>query len=184
MRTFLLLASAVLLIGPAQAASWNVDPAKSKLGFSVLWSKEAFSAAFKKWNATIVFDPADLPHAHVNVTVDLASEASDEPDFDSGLKGAEGFQTSHFPAAHFDTTKITHQSGNTYMATGTLSLRGVTRSIAFPFTLTISGHNAHMIATAHVIRTDFGVGQGNWASADPVAHDVSVNIDLTATQAS
>jgi polyisoprenoid-binding protein YceI len=180
----IVLAVFALVASPAaEAASWNVDYSKSKLGFSVLWSNEPFSAVFKKWNAAIDFDPADVSHAHVTVTVDLGSEASDESDFDSGLKGAQGFQTSRFPTAGFETTSVTHKSGNDFVANGKLSLRGVTRSITLPFTLIVSGANAHMTGTAHVIRTDFGVGQGTWAAPDPASHDVSVNVDLTATRA-
>ena len=182
MRRELLAAMVLLAASPASAAKWDVDYTKSKLGFSVLWSNEPFSAAFKSWNAAIDFDPADAAKAHVAVSIDLASEASDEPDFDSGLKGAEGFQTSRFPTARFETTSIVHKAGNAYLASGTLSLRGMSRSVVLPFTLVISGRSAHMTGTAHVNRSDFGVGQGTWAAADPVAHDVSVTVDLVATE--
>jgi polyisoprenoid-binding protein YceI len=182
MRVLLLGAAALLATQPVNAAAWSVDYAKSKLGFAVLWSKEPFSAQFNKWSAAIDFDPSDIAHAHAAVTIDLASEASDEADFDSGLKGAEGFETSRFPAARFDTTSITHKSGNAYVASGTLNLHGITRSVTLPFTLTISGKSAHMMGTAHVLRTDFSLGQGEWAGTDPVAHDVSITVDLVATR--
>jgi polyisoprenoid-binding protein YceI len=184
MRRWLTLAllSALLVPTPALAAHWNVDYAKSRLGFTVAWSNEPFSAAFKSWKAEINFDPADLQHAGAIVTVDLASEASDEQDFDDGLKGTQGFQTSQFPLARFATKGFVHKSGNNYVATGTLSLRGVSREITLPFTLTIADRTAHMVGTTHVMRTDFGVGQGTWAAPSPVAHDVTVTIDLTAQQ--
>jgi polyisoprenoid-binding protein YceI len=174
--------AAILAATPVFAASWNVDTAKSKLGFTVLWSNEPFSASFRKWKADVAFDPADLAHAHADVTVDLASEASDETDFDEGLKGALGFQVSQFPAAHFVTTGFTHKSGNDYVATGKLSLKGVTRDVTLPFTLTIQGNQAHMKGTATVVRTDYGVGQGMWTAPSPVAHEVTVTIDLFATK--
>ncbi|HTT83595.1 MAG TPA: YceI family protein [Rhizomicrobium sp.] len=167
---------------PAWAAPWNVDYAKSRLGFTVQWSNEPFSAVFRRWNADIDFDPNDLAHAHATVTVDLASEASDEPDFDSGLKGAQGFETAQFPTARFATTNFVRKSANAYEARGTLNIRGITRDITLPFTLAIDGRAAHMIGTAHVLRTDFGLGQGEWAAPAPVAHDVAITIDLFATQ--
>jgi len=167
---------------PVEAAHWNVDYAKSRLGFIVAWSNEPFSAAFKSWQADIDFDPADLAHAHVAVTIDLASVASDEPDFDDGVKGPQGFGTKQFPAARFTVQNTVHKSGDNYVATGTLTIRGITRPVTLPFKLTISGHTAHMTGTASVLRTDFGIGQGTWAAPSPVAHEVSVVIDLTATQ--
>lgn len=177
------LLTSVALAMPATAAEWRVDPAKSHLGFTALWSKEPFSAEFKHWDAEIEFDPANLAHAHAAVTVDLASEKSDEDQFDQGLKGAMGFQVSKFPQAKFVTTGISARGGNRYVAKGTLSLRGMERPVTLPFSLTISGDNAHMTGKAVVMRTDFGVGQGQWAAPDPVALDVTVTIDLTATKA-
>jgi len=168
--------------GPAGAAHWNVDYAKSRLGFSVQWSNEPFSAAFRHWSAEIDFDPADLARAEVSVMIDLASEFSDEPDFDSGLKGAQGFQTSQFPAARFLATNFIRKSAASYEARGTLTIRGISREITLPFSLAIAGRTAHMTGSAHVLRTDFGVGQGMWSSSTPVSHDVSVNIDLFATR--
>lgn len=164
----------------AIAAPWNVDYAKSRLGFTVEWSNEPFSARFRHWTAEIEFDPADLAHAHVTVMVDLASESSDEPDFDSGLKGAQGFETSQFPAARFETTRFARASADSYVADGTLTIRGISRPVTLPFRLSLSGSTAHMVGTAHVLRTDFGLGQGEWAAPIPVAHDVAITVDLTA----
>lgn len=165
---------------PCSAAQWNVDYAKSKLGFTVLWGKEPFSAAFKTWKADIAFDPTDLAHARADVTIDLSSEESDEPDFDSGLKGALGFQVSQYRTSQFATTGFVHKSGDDYVATGHLTIRGTTKTITLPFTLTLDGNHAHMKGAAEVIRTDYGVGSGMWSAPTPVAHNVTVTIDLFA----
>jgi polyisoprenoid-binding protein YceI len=176
------LAAGLLAAAPAQAAQWNVDYSHSKLGFTVVWANEPFSASFKSWKAAIEFDPADLAHARADVTIDIASEASDESDFDSGLQGAEGFAATQFPTAHFVATKFQHGAGNHYTANGTLTLKGITKPVALAFTLAIEGKTVHMTGVAHVTRTDYGVGRGEWAAPTPVAHDVKVNIDLTATR--
>jgi polyisoprenoid-binding protein YceI len=159
-----------------------VDYAKSHLGFQVQWSGEAFNATFKSWKADITFDPADLAHAHAVVTVDLASEASDASDNDEGLKGPEGFRVAKFPSAVFETTGFTSKGGNAYVATGTLSLHGAKRPVTLPFVLTITGNQAHMTGKTAVLRTDFGLGTGDWAGETPIAHQVFITIDLTATK--
>jgi polyisoprenoid-binding protein YceI len=173
---------AALAATPACAAHWTVDAARSHLGFTVQWSNEPFTATFKSWKADIAFDPADLAHSHVVATVDLASEASDTPDNDDGLKGPQGFSVSQFPAARFETTGFVHKSANAYVATGTLSLHGVSRPVALPFTLTIAGTTAHMTGKTTVLRNDFGLGQGEWAAATPIAHEVTIAVDITATK--
>ena len=170
----------VFVASPAAASHWTVDHTKSHLGFVVNWDKEPFSAEFKHWDADIDFDPDDLAHARAVVSVDLASEASDESDFDSGLKGAEGFETSRFPMARFVTKTFTRSAEDRYVAKGTLTIRGILRDISLPFKLALAGRTAHMTGTAHVLRTDFGVGQG--AAATPVSREVTVTIDLTATK--
>jgi len=166
---------------PAHAAHWSVDYAKSKVGFTVAWSNEPFSAVFKSWKGDIAFDPADLGHSRANVSIDLSSETSGDSETDAGIKGAQGFAVAHFPTAQFKTSAITHKSGNAYVAAGTLSIKSIARPVILPFTLTISGATAHMVGIAHVLRTDFGVGTGEWAKPDPVAYDVTINVDLTAT---
>lgn len=181
-RSFILAALAFSALIPANAAKWNVDSSKSRLGFSVLWSGQPFVASFKTWKADIAFDPSDLAHAHAAVTIDLGSETSAAPDNDDGLKGAEGFSIAQFPSARFETTRFMAKGGNNYVASGNLTLHGVTRPVSLPFSLTISGDTAHMAGRVVVLRTDFGLGHGEWASPATIAHEVSITVDLTATK--
>jgi polyisoprenoid-binding protein YceI len=62
-----------------------------------------------------------------------------------------------------------------------LTIRNVSKPLALPFTLTTSGKTAHAVGKVPLIRSAFGVGQGAWATADYVAFEVNVDIDLTAT---
>jgi polyisoprenoid-binding protein YceI len=148
----------------------------------VLWSGQPFEATFKSWKADIQFDPADLVHSHASVTIDLSSETSASPDNDDGLKGAEGFAVTEFPSARFETAGFTAKGGNNYLATGRLTLHGVSKPVALPFALAISGNSARMTGKAVVLRTDFGLGKGEWASAATVAHEVTITVDLMATK--
>lgn len=173
---------AFVALAPASAAQWNVDYSKSRLGFAVQWSGQPFNATFKSWKANISFDPNDLAHANAIVTIDLGSETSIAPDNDDGLKGAEGFAISQFPTARFETTSFEAKSNENYVATGRLSLHGVTKQISLPFRLAIAGTSAHMVAKAVVLRTDFGLGKGEWASPTTIAHEVTITVDLTATK--
>jgi len=184
MKGFILALAAVLAsTTPALAQPhWSVDYAKSKLGFSVQWSGEPFTATFKSWKADIVFDPADLVHSRATVTIDIGSEASDFPENDAGLKGTQGFETSKFPTARFEATKFSHGKGNSYVAEGTLTLHGMTKPVTLPFTLVIAGKTAHMTGRASLLRADFGLANGEFAGETPIGHGVTVNVDLTASR--
>ncbi len=180
-RALVILALFAFTASPASATHWVVDRAKSHLGFTVQWSGEPFVATFKAWSANIDFDPNDLPHSRVVAIIDLTSEASDTPDNDDGLKGPEGFSIAQFPKARFETTGFTQTDGS-YVAMGRLSLHGATRPVSLHFTLRIVGNTAHVVGGARVLRTDFGLGHGEWAAPKPVAHEVNIDLDLTATK--
>ena len=184
MTRLALLAAALLAAAPARAAHWTVDKAKSRLGFTVMWAGQPYKATFKSWKADITFDPADLAHASADVVIDVMSETSGDDETDDGVKGAQGFQATQFATARFTTTGFTHKSGNDYVAAAKLTIRGVTKTVTLPFTLTFAGNSAHMKGTAQISRMDFGVGQGgDFSKPEPVAYQVTVNVELTATKA-
>jgi polyisoprenoid-binding protein YceI len=172
-----------LAASPTSAAHWNVDYGRSRLGFRVSWGEAPYIAQFHSWKADIEFDPADLAHSRAVVDIDVASETSDDNQTDDGVKGAQGFAADRFPTAHFETTGFAHRGGSDYVVTGTVSIKSITRAVTLPFTLTLSGASAHMTGQARLSRADFHVGTGTWAKPDPVAYEVTVNIDLVATKA-
>jgi polyisoprenoid-binding protein YceI len=181
-RIFAVVTLLAFAATPAWAAHWTVDAAKSKLGFTVSWSNEPFVAVFRSWKADIEFDPADLAHSTVLATIDLASEASDSPDNDDGLKGAYGFAVDKFPIARFETAKFARLADGSYAADAKLTIRGITRPLRLPFKLVFDGNRVRMTGKAVLDRTSFGVGQGEWAGPTPVAHAVAVTVDITATK--
>jgi polyisoprenoid-binding protein YceI len=183
-RIIIAAAAATCLASPALAAHWNVDYAKSKLGFAVQWSGQPFGATFKRWTAAIDFDPNDLAHAHVAANIDLASEASDSPDNDDGIKGAGGFQVSQFPTAKFEAASFAHKSGNQYSAKGFLTIKGMKKPVTLNFELQISGDKAHVSGTADAMRLDWGLGEGpEWSGDTPVSRKVGIFVELNASKA-
>jgi polyisoprenoid-binding protein YceI len=176
--------AALLAVSPACATAWNVDHAHSKLGFVVQWSGQPFTATFKTWNAKIDFDPANLAASKADVTIDMTSAVSGEDELDQNLPGAQGFDAAKFPTARFVTKNFRGTGKDRYEAVGDLTIRGTTRPVTLPFSLTMQGDTAHMKGEATIARTDFGVGSGSaWEGETPVAHAVKVTVDLTATKA-
>jgi polyisoprenoid-binding protein YceI len=68
------------------------------------------------------------------------------------------------------------------VAIGDLTIRGKTMPVVIPFTLDIENKTAHMKGEVSLNRTNFGIGQGQWADESTVKHDVKVIIDLKAAQ--
>lgn len=175
------IAAAAATAMPAWAAHWNVEPS-SKLGFSVIWGGEPLTGSFKRWTADIEFDPSDLAHSRVVATIETGSVVTDYPEGDEGLKGNLGFDIGQFPTARFETTGFRRLPDGSFVAGARLTIRGITKPLQLPFKLSVQGNHAHVTGRAGLIRTDFGVGQGEWAAPEPVAHQVTVTLDLSATK--
>jgi polyisoprenoid-binding protein YceI len=189
MNRLLGLAAAIMLVSPAaQAAQWKVDAARSTLGFVVTWDREPFRASFTRWTAAIDFDPADLAHAKADVTIDVASYASEDPENDKYRVGPNGLDVRRFAQARFVSKSFREVSPGRYEATADLTLHGITKEVKLPFALAINGNSAHMTGELTLSRVDFGVGTGatwgiDWSSERTVSHAVKVTVDLVATKA-
>lgn len=171
------------LSGVARAATWVADPASSKIGFSGTQVGERFQGSFRRFTATISFDPARPQAGTAEVTIDIASAATGDTQRDGALPQAEWFDAAKFPRATFRVAGFTPKGGDDYVANGTLTIRGITANVTLPFKLAVNGDTAHATGHADLLRTHFGVGQGDWASADYVALEVGVDIDLVAHKA-
>jgi len=178
--------AAALLVAPliaygstTAAATWKLDPARSRLGFSGVQTGARFQGKFSRFAAAISLDPDHLDTSHIAVTVDLASAATGDQQRDAALPGKEWFDAAQ---AKFETTAIRKKGANVYEAVGNLTLRGVTKPLTLPFTLQINGATAHAVGHAALVRGAFGVGQGPWATGQWVGLDVGVDIDIVATR--
>jgi polyisoprenoid-binding protein YceI len=177
-------ASALLIGGAvsAHAATWTIDTAKSHLGFTGSQSGTPFSGEFGKFSGTIVFDPATPAAGHADVTIAIASAKTGDQQKDGAMPGSDWFAADKFPTAAFKATSFKATGTNTYEADGTLTIRGISKPVALPFTLTITGDTAAAKGKVQLVRTDYGVGQGAWSSAQYVALDVAVSVDIVATK--
>jgi polyisoprenoid-binding protein YceI len=167
-KTLFLAAVLIASAATARAAppTWVVDKAASSIRFSSSYGGQGFSGAFRTWNADIRFDAANLAASSVTVTVDVASAATGDADRDQAL-----------PADAFFAAAL---GGSRYQALGALTLRGVARPLALPFTLAINGAKAHMTAQLAIDRLAFGVGQDAWRKTDVVPASVGLDIQVNA----
>jgi cytochrome b561/polyisoprenoid-binding protein YceI len=169
-------------VSRAEAADWKVDPAKSKLGFQGSLSGQSFEGTFKKWEAEIAFDPAKPAEGHAKVTIDMASAVTGDKQRDAALPDSDWFSVKKFPQAVFEATKFIVKDATHFDAEGSLTIRGNAKPVTMPFTLEIAGDSAHAVGKLDIVRSDFGVGQGEWADGAMVALKVGIFFDLTAAK--
>lgn len=168
----------------AVADTWIVRQSASSLGFHTAWSQGPVDGRFGKWKAAILFGPEALDTSSVDVTIDMASAKTGVDDTESALPGTDWFSVAAHPTATFKASRFRHLGGNRYEASGTLSLRGVSRPLKLPFTLSIAGDVATMTGKATIDRTVFGVGQGEWAATTDLPAAVSVTVAIKADRKS
>ncbi|MGA0602190.1 YceI family protein [Caulobacter sp. KR2-114] len=180
------LAAVVLVPAAAVAApapAWTVDKAASHVTFASSFSGTGFTGGFRRWDAAIRFDPKNLAGSSVTATIDTGSAATGSPDRDQALPTDTFFAAGRFPKASFVATSFKDLGGGRYQAIGTLTIRGVAKPLTLPFTLAITGAQAHMTAAVAVNRLAYGVGQGEWQATEAIPAAVTVSLDLTARRA-
>lgn len=165
-----------------RSGGWVVDKAKSRLEFSGTQTGKEFSGAFSDFDASIVFDPADLSAASIDVVVDTSSAKTGDRQRDAALPTPDWFSAKTFPEATFSASEIIATGDSAFEARGRLKIRDATRDFALPFTLAITGDKAVADGAATLLRTDFGVGQGEFATGQWVGLDVKVSFHIEANR--
>ena len=170
-------------VAQTQSMPWLLDKTHSQLEFSGTQTGSGFTGTFSRYEAHIDFDPAQPQTGHIDLTVDLGSARTGDTQRDTALPGKDWFDIASFPKAHFVSTAIRRTGANTYQADGSLTLRNVSRPVRLDFMLSVDGQTAHAKGHADLMRTQFGVGQGPWASGQWVGLPVVVTFDFMARRA-
>ena len=175
--------TALAVAVPAHADRWIVDQDASRLGFIARQGGDPIEGRFGQFAADIVFDPANLEASQVTVVIQMDSADTGSPDRDNALPTADWFDVAGFPEARFETTRLRSVEDDLYEAEATLTIRGFSHAVVLPFAREITGDEARAVGELALLRTDYGVGQGQWQSDSVVAHEVTVVVDLTARRA-
>jgi len=188
----LILAFAVGLSLPTYADQWTnektwvIDYAKSKLSFTgKLADGSSFNGLFKTFEAKIDFNPEIPDKGTINVTIDLDSVTTNDAQRDGMLPQAEWFNIAKFPQAKFVSEKIVVAGkdvdlNTVYEAHGQLLIKGFKQNVVLPFTLKQEGDVWHAKGSLRLRRTDYNVGEGQFADEKTVKTVVTVDFDLIA----
>jgi polyisoprenoid-binding protein YceI len=159
-----LICTALLLPSLALARDWQVDAAKSSLGFKGSYQGESFDGTFKKFDAKIAYDSKDLAGAKFDVTVDLASADTGNGDRDDSLHGTDFFDVKKTPTAHFVTESFAKGADGSVEAKGQLTIRGKSQPVLLKVKFDENGDAATLDVNTTLKRADFGLGAGgDWS---------------------
>jgi polyisoprenoid-binding protein YceI len=183
------LIAVFLLAAPALAGPndpWTIDPARSRVEFSVGQTGRIVSGRVRNWTGSIVLDPSNLGAARIDIRLDMKSATANSRDIDGLMLGKDFLDVAGSPEARFTSESVAARGGDRFEARGRLTLRGVTRDVALPFTLKIQDEAGTASALARgkldVRRLDYGVGRNEWAGTGHVADEVSIELTLVASR--
>jgi polyisoprenoid-binding protein YceI len=147
--------------------------------------------AFSRITGTLVFDDQDVTKSTVEVSIDVSTVDTREPDRDKDLRSDRFFDVAHFPTMTFKSKKVEQAGAGKLKVTGDLTIRGTTKEVVLdvdgptpPVKDPWGNQRTAATATAKVNRQDFGV---KWnAKLDNggvvVGDDVSITIDVELVQ--
>lgn len=130
-----------------------------------------------KIKGEIIFFTTDLSACHFKVTVDPSTVDTDNGSRDTHLKGSEYFDVEKFPEITITSTKIDKTNktdAGYYYFTGTLTMHGITKEIAFPFKAEKTNDSYLFTGEFEINRLDFGVGDKSAVLSNTVNVSLSV----------
>jgi polyisoprenoid-binding protein YceI len=164
----------------SRADDWFVDTDRSRLDFHIIESGNRVDGRFARWRADIRFDPAAPSAARVRVEVATTSAATGDRRRDEAMRGPDWLDSARVPVAVFEADGLRPLGGDRFEAAGTLRLRDGVRPLTLDVTLAIRGDEARATGRGVVVRTQYGVGQGQWAGLNVVGLEVTVAFEIVA----
>lgn len=135
-----------------------VDPARSSLRALGAKITATHPIDFPRFTGSVTVDGDTV--TGIAFEVDMASLESDHPKLTSHLKNADFFDVGRFPKATFRSTEISAgatEAGATHTVKGDLTIRGTTKRVGFPATVTVAPGEVEARTEFVIDRKDFGV---------------------------
>ncbi|HWM70955.1 MAG TPA: YceI family protein [Steroidobacteraceae bacterium] len=167
-----------LLACPAQATElYRLSSTNTQVAFFVQHLGFQFvNARFSDINGEFVLD-REGPASRVDVAVGIASLECSDPHWNGRLRSAEWLDAQRYPQMtyHSSHIELDEQRG---VASGDLTLHGITRPVVLTVTLLDCPTAAHCQFAAHgrIRRSEFGLPHGFWSGGDQVDITISGSI--------
>jgi polyisoprenoid-binding protein YceI len=157
------------------AQNYHATDAGSEVKFTIKNFGLTVTGSFKGLQGAVIFDPANTGASSVNVSVDAATVNTGNGSRDKHLKKDDYFDVVKYPKLSFVSTKITGKPG-AYSIQGNLTIKGISKSVSFPFTATAVAGGYLLSGNFKINRRDFNVGGSSWVLSD----DLTVSLNVSA----
>jgi polyisoprenoid-binding protein YceI len=149
--------------------NWVLEPTHSEIGFKVKHMMITnVSGSFGAFSASAKTEGDDFSTAEIEFTADVASVNTGNDQRDGHLKSGDFFDAENHPQIKFVSNKVEKKGDADYIVHGDLTIRGVSKPVAFNAELGGIGKDpwgnekAGFSINGKVNRTDFGL---SWNAA-------------------
>jgi polyisoprenoid-binding protein YceI len=167
------------------AEDYKIDPVHSSANFSVrhMMVSTVTGRFAGGVSGTIHYDDKDPSKSSVKATIKVASVNTDNENRDKDLRGPNFFDADKYPEITFESQKV-EKRGDTYVAVGNFTMKGVTKQIELPFTIggrinDGKGHGRLGVQSSTTLnRQDYGLSWNRTVEGGGVVVGNEVKIDL------
>ena len=183
--------AAKVLYSPVPGGDYSIDPAHSRIGFAVRHLEINWvEGRFKEFTGTVRFDEKDVTRSSVEFAARVESIDTEVAARDKHLLSADFFEAEKYPEMTFRSTRVERNGNEAYVLHGDLMLKGVTKPVSLPFTITGAvkdpwGNTRFGVeARTKINRRDFGITYGNAFAGGglDVGNEVIINLRLEAVR--
>ena len=171
--------------------TWQIDPMHTQVEFSAKhFGMMTVRGHFREVAATGQIDPANPAASSIEVTIDVASLTTNNPQRDNDLRSSYFLELDKYPTITFKSTRVEPAGQDRYTLTGDLTIKGITK----PVTLDVQrygeindpmmGHRVAFSAEGQINRKDFGMEFDMLADNRlVVGHEIKIFIELEVVEA-
>lgn len=128
--TSIITITALALPVLASAATWNIDPEHSNVGFKVRHLMVSnVKGSFEKFSGVVDINEKDITKSKVSVSIDTNSINTNVQKRDEHLRSADFFDVAKFPTMTFVSKKIAKAGKDKLKVTGDLTLHGISKEV-------------------------------------------------------
>ncbi len=183
----LMLAGASLAHAEA-AQEWEIDKAHTSIYFDVKHTFATVRGQFGNFTGTLRFNPESKEASGLDIKVHAASINTNIAKRDNHLRSEDFFDVEQYPYITFNSTGVRHVKDNSYVITGILSLKDVTKRIEVPVTFFGIQDNpmeegqkvAGFEAEFTIDRMEYNVGTGRFLEMGVVGRNVHIIVTMEA----
>lgn len=173
------VAAALATAGLAANLAWaQIDAAKSSVTATARQIGVPMEGKFKKFDATVDFDPAKLATSSAKVEIDVSTFEIGDAETTKEVKGKDWFDAGKYPKAVFQSTSIKAGANGKYDVAGKLTIKGKTVDVNVPATYRQEAGAQVFEGVLPIKRTVFNIGDGEWKDTSVVADDVQIKFHI------